>query len=141
MAMSPGTYLRKRRESADLLIEDVAAMMATTPHTSELSRVEWLRRIEADVLPIGEDVIEALRYAFAFDATVLRRLEDLRTSPGLPEPRVCRICACSELDPCHLNSIVGLGTCAWVEEDRCSACPPDGEAGAVALEPEARAAA
>ena len=119
MAMSPGTYLRKRREAADLSVDDVAAMLPTEPRTAALSRAEWLRRIEADVVPIGNDVAAALRYAFAFDASVLRRLEDLRTSPGLPEPRLCRICACSEYD----------------------ACLPDGEPGQAAASPESRAAA
>jgi hypothetical protein len=141
MAMSPGTYLRKRREAADLTIDDVATMLPTEPHSPALSRAEWLTQIEADVQPIGNDVVGALRYVFAFDASVLRRLQDLRACPGLPEPRLCRKCACSAFDPCHTNGPLGRGTCMWVEEDLCSACPPEGEPGVAAIAPDTRAAA
>ena len=38
-------------------------------------------------------------------------------SPVEP-PRLCRICACSEADPC----LGHRGACSWVDEDLCSAC-------------------
>jgi len=33
--------------------------------------------------------------------------------------RVCRVCGCSDLEPC-------LGGCSWVQEDLCSACANQG---------------
>jgi len=118
MAMTPGTYLRLRREAAGTSIDDVVAMLPTEPRVDAIARAAWLRGIEADEAPIGAEVIKALRYAFAFDARVLRWLADLRSSPGLLAPRLCRKCACSEFDPCD-------GGCWWVAEDLCSSCPVD----------------
>lgn len=118
MAITPGTYLRMRREADGETLESVAAMISTEPKLGELDRIEWLRRVEADVVPISDDVIKALRPAFPFDPVVLRRLDALLLGSDLPAPRLCRSCACSELDACS-------PPCAWVAQDRCSACPDD----------------
>lgn len=119
MTMSPGTYLRLRREAEDMSIEDVAMLLPTEPHIDVIARAEWLRRIEGDIEPIGLHVVKALRYAFAFDAYVLSELDYLRLHPGgIPAPMVCERCACSELDAC------GTG-CWWKRPGLCSSCPDD----------------
>ena len=123
MALLPGIYLRKRREASGQSVEEVASMIATEPRLDERGRIDWLTRIEAGELPIGHDTIRSLRFAFPFDACVLRRLDDLARGAKLPEPRLCRVCACSQADPCE-------PPCAWVgDQDLCTACPGDGEPG------------
>jgi len=131
--MTPGTYLRKRREAAGLELADVALMLPTEPHMDALGRAEWLRQIEADQAPIGINVIAALRYAFAFDASVLQRLGDIRMKPSLAAPRICRVCACSQHDAC-------VGGCAWVDVDLCSSCAPIAGTAALVPPPERAAA-
>jgi len=119
MIISPGTYLRMRREADGESVESIAALISTEPKLGELDRIEWLHGVEADVVPISEDVIAALRPAFPFDVRVLRRLDAIHRGADLPAPRLCRRCACSELDACQ-------PPCSWVgEQDLCSACPVD----------------
>lgn len=121
MAITPGTYLRLRREAAGLSIEDVAGVIGTDPHMDALGRAGWLRLVEADETPIGTNVIDTLRNVFRFDQVVLMDLADIaRGAAGVPEPRLCRICACSEDDAC-IDPMTHLG-CAWVAADLCSAC-------------------
>lgn len=118
MVIRPGTYIRMRREAAGETLESVASMISTEPKLDEAGRIDWLRQIEAGTLPVTRDVIVALRPAFSFDPIVLRRLDDLARGADLPAPRLCRRCACSELDACS-------PPCAWVALDLCSACPVD----------------
>lgn len=120
MAMTPGTYLAKRRIAAGLSIEDVADAVVTVPAVPERDRIDWLRRIEADIAPVTEPIGNALFAVFPFDGDVLARLVDLHSPTPLriEAPRLCRECACSDFDPC--DDIVG--PCAWVEQDLCSAC-------------------
>jgi hypothetical protein len=129
---SPGTYLRLRREAAGLTIDDVAAIFGTVPGVPLSARADMLRSIEADVTPIGDDVIRVLMKArelgsFPFDPVVLVQLVDLQAGSPLQfgRPRICRVCACSQSDPCYR---VGLGgytcTCGWAEADLCDSCAP-----------------
>lgn len=118
MAMLPGTYIQKRRQAADLSIDDVVAMLPTEPRVTALERAAWLRQIEAGEVPIGGPTVRALRFAFAFDPMVLQRLEEARLDPTACVPRICRACACSQFDAC------GDG-CSWIAPDLCSACPDD----------------
>ena len=134
--MTPGTYLRKRREAQRLSIDDVAAVIGTVPPVDLATRADWLRRIEEDAAPIGDDVFAALviasdRGSFHFDPLVLFSLVDLHTGSPVSEPKpkppqLCRVCACSHYDPCVT---VETGrypeTCAWSEPDLCSSCAPD----------------
>ncbi|MCP3729285.1 XRE family transcriptional regulator [Sphingomonas sp. MG17] len=134
---SPGTYLRKRREAQCLSIDDVAAIFGTVPSVPLATRAAMLESIEADLTPIDDSVITALRKAtelgsFRFDPNVLIRLIDMRAgSPLLSNaPRLCRTCACSENDAC----VEGwpAATCGWRDDevDLCTACgPDDGDAG------------
>lgn len=135
MAMLPGNYLRLRREAAGLSIEAVALMLPTEPHVELAARATWLRQIEAGEAPIGNNVIAALKSAFRFDASVLRRLDDLRRTPGLSAPRICRRCACTEYDPCRDR------LCHWVAADLCSSCPEPEPGKATPIDDEDDAAA
>lgn len=144
---SPGTYLRMRREAQRLSIDEVAALVRTEPHLPLAARAEMIRSIEADVVPIGDDVIGSLMRAadeggsFRFDPEILVRLIDIAAGDKsrIP-PRLCRKCACSEFDACHCGSQGGTWIgCHWIERDLCSACAPR-QAPAEALQQESRAA-
>lgn len=127
---SPGTYLRLRREAARLSIEDVVAIVGTVPAVPLPRRAALLEAIEADLTPIDQAVIVALRTAmplgsFRFDPLVLIRLIDLRAGSPLQQmpPRLCRVCACSEFDPCYRRGLHGhTVTCGWAASDLCDAC-------------------
>lgn len=123
MAMSPGTYLRLRREAAELTIADVAEKIGTLPFRIPLpDRSDWIARIEADTQPLDPPSITALGHAYSFDFGVLEWLIDLHVHKAdLPHPRLCRVCACSEWDPC-IADLTCAGSCHWVGEDLCSAC-------------------
>lgn len=120
--LSPGAYLRHRREAAMLSIADVADMFHTQPRWSEIDRIDWLGRIEADVEQPTFRTIVALRSCFSFDIDVLGDLVAIAHGAAIDPPRLCRICACSEHDACPDKlCALGLG-CSWVEQDLCSAC-------------------
>lgn len=106
--MTPGEYLRKRRQAAGLSMADVVRLLGPT----RLSRP--LELIEADVrLPAANDV-GLLRTLFAFDPAVLGSL-----LAGDAGDRICTGCGCTEWDPC----VAAGPACQWVGIDRCSACP------------------
>ena len=116
--MSPGTYLRKRREAAGLTLADVAAALATEPRWSEIDRLAWLTAIERDVSPLALLDGSALMRVFPFDQTVLTHLQ--LGPPGLETPRfmLCQECACSAFDACR-----GDGpACHWAAPGLCSRC-------------------
>ncbi len=118
--LTPGSYLKHRRQAAQLSIVDVAHRIGTEPRTAEHSRGEWLELIEADAAPMTLTTIVALSHVFSFDVRVLWALEQI-VQGGVVVPRLCRICACSEEDAC----LSGQGiACCWVEDDLCSACAP-----------------
>lgn len=125
--LTPGAYLKHRRQAAGLAIADVARAVETEPRIAEHLRGELIELIEADAQPMTLTTIVALRVAFRFDiealfAFELARLAGLETAA----PRVCRICACSERDPCMVTPRGGEWTdrhpCGWVTRDLCSAC-------------------
>lgn len=127
MAMSPGQYLRKCRERAGLVLDDVAIGLDTVPPVAASVRVAWLGQIEADIVPVPDGLAAAIvdTGLFTLDADVLDRLIDLYTyRAGLPEPRICRGCGCTHFDPCF-ETAVGM-SCAWTAEDStlCTACRP-----------------
>lgn len=118
MVLTPGAYLRHRREAALLSIGDVADMFHTQPRWSELERIDWLQRIECDVEQPTFRTLVALRACFTFDLDVLGDLVAIAHGGAVEAPRLCRICACSERDACHDHG----GTCSWTDQDLCSAC-------------------
>lgn len=123
--ISPGTYLRKRREAAGLSSPDVAAMIVTEPRLPEHDLIYWLDRIEADVVPATFRTITCLRCCFSFDLDVLAKLVAIQLArPGAqPDdpPRLCRVCACSERDACGPDR-TKQSACSWAAADLCSAC-------------------
>ncbi|MEZ0495427.1 helix-turn-helix domain-containing protein [Sphingomonas sp. IW22] len=120
MALTPGQYLRKRREAAGLSLDDVALCFETVPPIAAAARAEWLGLVEADAVPLPAGIADALHDAFPFDPRVLAelayRLADDPDNIAFGYA-VCRSCACSELDPC------GEG-CSWVPGDTglCTRC-------------------
>lgn len=106
--MTPGRYLRLRRQAAGVNIND-----AGIPGVSMLA-------IERDLRLPAKDEIHALAKAFDFDRVLLMTI-----GCGL-EPRLCRVCACSEWDACA-SDLLGTGSCHWVEHDLCSACADKAE--------------
>ena len=114
MTLTPGKYLRTRREAAGLSIADVAERIATAPRWAQHLRRGWLAQIESDQMPASFNTIVVLHQVLQFDLGVLVAL----SAEGVEAPRLCVVCACSEADRC-----VGLaGPCLWISDDRCSAC-------------------
>lgn len=90
-------------------VDDVAGALTTDPSIAEHERADWLRRIEADIVPAGWSTIVALRQEFFFDLLVLERLSLIHLGHDLPAPRICRVCA----------DLVPVG---WTPHDLCVAC-------------------
>lgn len=99
--LTPGRYLKKRREAAKFAI-------GMLPIGADAARA-----IEADERFPYDSELQALRCAVPFDLDVL-----LAIAAG-EQPRICRLCACSEFDPCE--DALGQG-CAWLEADLCTEC-------------------
>lgn len=120
--MTPGTYLKLRREAAGISITDVAGMVTTDPRYGEIDKVAWIQRLEADVAEMSPDVIIAMSKLFRFSRTVVLQLVTLRSyGPGSGvEPRICHLCGCTEHDAC-LDQTTGHG-CAWSGPDTCTSC-------------------
>lgn len=118
MVLTPGAYLRHRRHAAKLSVADVAGRFQTRPRWSELDRIDWLGRIEADVEQPTFRTLVALQACFSFDMDVLSDLVRIAHGAPVDAPRLCRICACSERDAC----VVGGEGCSWADHDLCSAC-------------------
>lgn len=119
MAMSPGTYLRLRREAAGVTLE--AAAIALAHGLKNRNTLLALEDIEADLRGASPTEIARLGLAFRFDGATFDQLTDIHFfRADLPHPRICRVCACSELDPC-IDFDRQLA-CHWVDLDLCSAC-------------------
>jgi transcriptional regulator with XRE-family HTH domain len=114
VTLTPGRYLRKRREAAGLSIDDVAERIATVPRWAQHLRRGWLEQIESDDMPASFNTVVVLHQVMKFDLGVLVAL----TAEGCEAPRLCVVCACSEADPCVGHS----GPCSWVDVDLCGAC-------------------
>lgn len=128
-ALTPGAYLARRRQAAHLSIDDVAAMIETDPRLDQRARRAWLAQMEADLSPISIESVTALSRCFAFSRIALQGLANHAREPDrFAPPRICRLCACSELDACFSAD---RPPCAWMEDDLCTACAfPDPRANA-----------
>lgn len=129
--LTPGRYIQHRRTAAGLSVADVVAKLRTDPATPERDRVQQLRLIEADARPATFATIIALRAVFAFDLDVLARLEAIAQGWTVATPRLCRICACSELDGCLPAR---GGPCAWAGPDLCTCCAVPAQGEVIALD-------
>lgn len=119
--MTPGEYLARRRAAAGLTIADVAQRIGTEPRIAERDRAELIARIEDDTVSPTIITLSALRRVYPFDVAVLARLAAPPAEASGPAPRLCRACACSELDACVGRDGTG---CWWAEADLCIACAP-----------------
>ena len=70
-SISPGTYVRLRREALGLSLEDLALMLETVPGVSAHRRVQWLTMIESGAEEISVCVALALHDAIALDLRML----------------------------------------------------------------------
>lgn len=118
---TPGAYLKRRREAAGLSFADVAARMRTEPQEAEHLRIERLKLIETDAAPMTLTTIVGLRLIYRFNIHVLSLLEAIAQDAPATPPNLCRICACSNHDPCVYPD---GGYCWWraEAEDLCSSC-------------------
>jgi transcriptional regulator with XRE-family HTH domain len=114
MTLTPGQYLRKRREASGLSIDDIAERIGTVPHWAPHLRRGWLEQIESNQMPATFNTIVVLHQVMQFDLRVLVSL----TAEATDAPRLCKVCACSDEDPCVGTS----GPCSWVNVDLCTAC-------------------
>ncbi len=127
MTMTPGDYLRLRREAAGLSIEDVAARIETAPHVPHRDRAAWLKAIENGIAPLSNGSAILLRFMFRFDPVVLDTLAARVSGYEVEVPAICRLCGCSEFDACG----TARAPCAWADEaksvcDGCAnLCAPD----------------
>ncbi len=124
MTLTPGAYLKARRNAAGKSVTDVAGAIATDPATPEYRRVEWLLMLEADVVPAGWPTIVALRQQFPIDLAVLERLTLLQLGADLPAPRLCRGCGATETGPLAVD----VPAWGWAEPDQCIPCASASEA-------------
>lgn len=114
--MTPGTYVRLRREARRVTLFDLSLALETAPPVSARTRVEWLQQMEADIAPISMLTAVTLADLLCFDLVALCRL--IAISEGAVDvvvPAICQRCGCSDQDAC-------LGGCSWVEPDLCSNC-------------------
>jgi hypothetical protein len=131
--LSPGTYLRKCRKRAGLSLDDVALRMGTIPAWPMHTRAEWLATIEADIAPISVSTAIALFDVIPFDAQVFEALMAIHAgATGIEPPLVCRVCACSQMDPCIDHAADAF--CAWYDADHtlCTVCVGEGVAASAA---------
>ena len=106
--MTPGHYIRIRREAAGLSIGDVMAVLAGGGVLSAP-----LADIEADLVkPSGMDAA-LLAWAFRLDDMIIARLKD-----GEPV-QLCEACGCSEGFECDHEH---FGACRLGPNGLCSNC-------------------
>jgi hypothetical protein len=126
LPMTPGSYLQKRRMAADVTVEDVAKLLASNPvEAGKLA--DLIDDLEGDETVHAQDAADLIRRlhlarAFAFDATIYFALVGLLADTGLPCPQICRVCACSWMDPCIDGGPGSTTPCSWAEPDLCSRC-------------------
>lgn len=117
--MSPGEYIRRRREAAGRSLREVALLLTTDFNAAGAMEIA-LGRVERDEYHPTAILMHQLTHAFPFDVYVYDRLVSYRigTIEG-QHPQLCRSCACSFNDACV--DPLG-GPCHWVEPDLCSRC-------------------
>lgn len=130
-ALSPGTYLRMRREAAGLSLDKVVSglrPLATIGQRSLL--VQHLAELENDEAHVTRPITTALAAIIPLDVNVYDTLVAIRFGVDLVAPQLCKSCACSIHDACVTNGM----PCAWSGCDTaiCTACEPSMPIGAEA---------
>lgn len=109
--MTPGAYIRLRRQAAGLTPLEVEAELG-----EDVTRLSVaLEFLEADRIKATYGDARLLGRVFPISAAIVSEL-GCGTSPA-----ICRSCGCSEFDPCDEG---GRG-CAWAQPDLCTSCLPD----------------
>jgi hypothetical protein len=95
--MTPGTYLRKRRQSAGLSIDETAMTLAALPGARGRTfndrcvlLKQALIRIEGDAAVMTAAHAEVVANAFPFSTRTYRALRQAVPSPHLPPVRMWR---------------------------------------------------
>jgi hypothetical protein len=70
-SITPGTYIRLRREACDMTIENVAMEIESDPQVSVSRRIEGLTMIEADVEEISPSTAMVLHEVIGIDLRIL----------------------------------------------------------------------
>lgn len=132
--MSPGTYMRKRREAAGLDLDRLSLMVAARHGDQSLGIAgsyaaarayhRQIERLERDEPGDYLVLVDELRGAFHFDLGVYQHLVLLQADSSLPCSPICRRCACTWMDAC-VDEL--RRTCCWVsvpegEPPLCSHC-------------------
>jgi hypothetical protein len=142
--MSPGTYMRKRREAAGLSVREASLLAVSLPlaayhrpgHEFDIQEAVGLMArfgwIEGDRDYLTESQAWLLQRVMPFDPdvyialTLLHAIGPERAAwSGLPVPQVCRECACSWHVACLTSPAPGVAArpCSWsAEPDLCTAC-------------------
>ncbi|MEA3042999.1 MAG: hypothetical protein QOH47_837 [Sphingomonadales bacterium] len=128
VAMTPGRYLRLRREAAGLTLQHVAIILVPAGRKTAAEDRAIFRRdvanLEADQLGGGNQVglVDLLSSIFSFDSAIYWLLVGRAADPDseVPVPQICRGCGCTWNDAC----IDGARGCAWSADDPtlCTVC-------------------
>ena len=70
-SVTPGTYIRLRREACGMTIENVAMEIESDPPVSVSRRIEGLKMIEADVEEISPSTAMVLHDVIGIDLRIL----------------------------------------------------------------------
>jgi len=131
--MSPGTYLRKRREAAGLDLRTTAARLAGLPWVLRAPSerdvgllAARLGLVEADRWDLTRPQLDLVRTVIRIDPQVYEQLVQLHQAgpdSGLPIPSICRACGCTWFVACVDDD---GHACSWASaaEDLCTACAP-----------------
>ena len=95
--LTPGWYIRVRREAAGSPVEELALLLPMEPAVPALSRAEYIRAVEAGIQPVTIDLALALQRALdGFHIDVLFAL--VNVALGWVDlqflPPLCAVCGC-----------------------------------------------
>ncbi|KPF76749.1 hypothetical protein IP68_02315 [Blastomonas sp. AAP25] len=147
--MSPGTYLRKRREAAGVSLDLAAVALvpwAQAKKVFEPAAVRsvinndlvaqvvhvsaWIAELERDMRVVDGAVTARLACIIPLDVEIYDRLVAHKHGVAVPLPQICRECGCSWHHPCVQRVESGIPGCfaeygcAWAGADPnlCTAC-------------------
>lgn len=135
--MTPGTYLRKRREAAGVSLELAAVAFLPCSHpprqhvlgprsagqgmvATVLKIAAWLGELESDQRQVDSLALMQMSGVVPFEREAYDRLVALHLGVDVAPPSICRECGCGVLTFC-----IDQGRCcSWSEADPnlCTAC-------------------
>ncbi|MFC3581110.1 hypothetical protein [Sphingomonas hylomeconis] len=115
LPLAAGAYLKLRRMSAGLTVDQVANRLAPAPKDRDDS-LALVRMLETSgARARHEGTIAALGQIYRFDVAVYRQLCEV---PSDRHPVICRGCGCSRHDACEDDA----NCCHFVSAVECSRC-------------------